>query len=67
LNIICWRNRSPNHYIKSGNIPLALYCWKDPFIPCLKTGSYSTTKQRLSPWKEQMIVIFWRRFDKTSG
>jgi hypothetical protein len=30
---------SPNHYIKSGNIPLALLL-KDPFIPCLKTGSY---------------------------
>jgi hypothetical protein len=38
---------SPNHYIKSGNIPLAF--WKDPFIPCLKTGSYLLTKQRLSP------------------
>jgi hypothetical protein len=25
------------------------YCWKDPFIPCLKTGSYLLTKQRLSP------------------
>jgi hypothetical protein len=31
------------------------YCWKDPFIPCLKTGSYLLTKQRLSPYK--MIVI----------
>jgi hypothetical protein len=48
---------SPNHYIKSGNIRLH-YCWKDPFIPCLKTGStFNQTTFESVGKKNKMIVI----------
>jgi hypothetical protein len=47
---------SPNHYIKSGNIPLALLL--EGSIPCLKTGSYlnQTTFESVGK-KNKMIVI----------
>jgi hypothetical protein len=54
MNIVA-EETSPNHYIKSGNIPLALLL-EGSFIPCLKTGSYlyQTTFESVG---NKMIVI----------
>jgi hypothetical protein len=54
---------SPNHYIKSGNIPLALLL-EGSFHSMFENRVLPLTKQRLSQEKRTNDCDFWRRFDK---